>query len=221
MAKRPLPVRDRVIDAALKLAADNAWRNISLGDIARAARISLATLQENFVSKMAIVVAVMARTNAAVVRGVDSSADSEPARDRLLDTIMRRLDALQPHKSAICSIIRDMPSDPAGVMCLAPGFFHSMAWTLEAAGIGSAGPGGRFRVKGLGVIYLGALCVWSRDDTADQGRTLAFLDRRLRQASGWSNGCPRAIYLRGIVKARRKTILNDFGFCGSGLELTG
>ena len=88
MAKPPRPIRDRVIDAALKLAADSAWRSISLGDIARATRISLATLQENFGSKTAIVAAVMARTNATVLSGVDSSADTEPARDRLLDTIM-------------------------------------------------------------------------------------------------------------------------------------
>lgn len=182
MAKRPRPVRDRIIDAALKLAADRAWRSISLGDIARATRISLATLQENFASKTAIVVAIMARTNATVLSGVDSAADSEPPRDRLLDAIMSRLDALQPHKRAICAILRDMPCDPAGVICLAPGFFDAMAWTLEAAGIGSAGLGGRLRVKGLGVIYVGALSVWSRDDTPDQARTLAFLDRRLRQA---------------------------------------
>jgi len=182
MAKSPRPVRDRIIDAALKLAAETAWRDVSLGDIARATRISLATLQENFGSKTAIVAAVMARTNATVLSGVDSSAATEPARDRLLDALMRRLDALQPLKPAICSILRDMPSDPAGLFCLAPGFFNSMAWTLEAAGIGSAGPAGRLRVKGLGVIYLGALCVWARDDTSDQSRTLAFLDRRLRQA---------------------------------------
>ena len=199
MAKPPRPVRDRIIDAALKLAADSAWRTISLGDIARATRVSLATLQENFGSKTAIVIAVMARTDATVLSGVDSSADSEPARDRLLDAMMRRLDALQPHKPAICSILRDMPSDPAGLLCLAPGFFNSMAWTLESAGIGSAGPGGRLRVKGLGAIYLGALRVWARDDTADQGRTLAFLDRRLSQAERLVKWMPE-----GDLFARRR-----------------
>jgi len=183
MAKPPRPVRERIIDAALKLAADRAWRTISLGDIARATRISLVTLQENFASKTAIVAAVMARTDATDLSGVDSSTETEPAHDRLLDAVMRRLDALQPYKPAIRSILRDMPADPAGVICLAPGFFNSMAWTLESAGIGSAGPGGRLRVKGLGVIYLGALCVWAKDESTDQGRTLAFLDRRLRQAA--------------------------------------
>jgi AcrR family transcriptional regulator len=182
MAKQPRLIRDNVVDAALKLAADQAWRRISLGDIARAADISLAALQEIFYSKTAIVVAVMAKTNAAVLSGIDSSSDTEPAHDRLLDALMRRLDALQPHKSAIFSILRDMPSDPAGLFSLAPDYFNAMAWTLEAAGIGSAGPGGRLRAKGLGVIYLGALCVWSRDDSVDQGRVLAYLDRRLRQA---------------------------------------
>jgi len=183
MAKPPRPVRDRIIDAALKIAADKEWRTISLGDIARATRISLATLQENFGSKTAIVAAIMARTDATVLSGVDSSAEAEPAHDRLLDAVMRRLDALQPHKSAIRSILREIPADPAGAICLAPGFFNSMAWTLESAGIGSAGPGGRLRVKGLGAIYLGALCVWVKDESTDQGRTLAFLDRRLRQAA--------------------------------------
>ena len=206
MAKPARPVRDRVVDAALKLAADNAWRSISLGDIARATRISLATLQENFNSKTAIVVAIMARTNAAVLSGVDSSAESEPAHDRLLDAIMRRLDALQPHKPAICSILRDMPSDPAGLFCLAPGFFNSMAWTLEAAGIGSAGLGGRLRVKGLGVIYLGALCVWSRDESSDQGRTLAFLDRRLRQAERLVKWMPDGDY---FTRRRQNATEND------------
>lgn len=182
MAKSPQSVHDRVINVALKLAADRAWREISLSDIARAARISLSTLHDNFNSKTAIVAAVMAKTNVAVLSGIDSSAENEPAHDRLVDALLRRLDALQSHKKAVCSILRDMPAEPAGLVCLAPGYFNAMAWTLEAAGIGSAGPAGRLKVKGLAMIYLGALCVWSRDDTPDQGKTLAFLDRRLRQA---------------------------------------
>ncbi|MDC0033204.1 TetR/AcrR family transcriptional regulator [Alphaproteobacteria bacterium] len=182
MAKRPRPLRDRIIDAALKLAKDSAWRSISLADIAREARISLADLQKNFASKTTIVAAAMARTNTTILSEVDPSSNTEPPGDRLLDAIMCRLDALQPHKQAICSILRDMPSDPVGLLSLTPRYFDSMAWTLEAAGIGSAGLGGRLRVKGLGVIYLGALCVWARDDTQDQAKTLSFVGRRLQQA---------------------------------------
>lgn len=207
MAKAPRSVRDRVVEAALKLAGDTAWRNISLGDIARAARVSLAALHENFSSKTAIVAAVMAQTDAAVLSGIDSAAESEPARDRLLDAIMRRLDALQPHKPAIRSILRDLPADPASLICLAPGFFNAMAWTLEAAGIGSAGPAGRLRVKGLGLIYVGALRVWARDDTEDHARTLSYLDRRLRQAEQLVRWLPEG----GVFARRRQRAAEETG----------
>lgn len=190
MAKSPQTVHDRIINASLGLAAEKPWRQVTLREIADAAGIPLDKLYENFSSKTEVVTAVMARTNATVLSGTDDAADSEPTHDRLLDALLRRLEALQPHKQAICSILRDMPADPAGLLCLAPGYFNAMAWMLEVAGIGSAGPFGRLRVKGLGVIYLGALRVWARDDSPDQGKTLAFLDRRLRQAGKMSKWLP-------------------------------
>ena len=182
MAKRRRPVRDRIIDAALDLAAERPWRDIGLGDIAAAAKQPLAKLHEQFSSKTAIVSAVMERTNSAMLVDADPAAMDEPPRDRLLDVVMRRLDALAPHKDAIASIVRDLPSDPVNTLSMAPGFLASMAWTLEAAGLPSAGIRGAIRTRGLAVIYLAALNVWLRDDSEDQGRTLAFLDRRLKQA---------------------------------------
>lgn len=183
MAKRPARTRrDRIIDAALGLAAGMAWRAVTLGEIAAAARVGLADLRAEFPSRTAILMGALARADAAVLAGIDPSALSEPPRDRLLDAVLRRLEALEPHKAAIRSILRDTTCDPVSVLCLMPHFLESMAWTLEAAGIGSAGLSGRLRIKGLAAIYLGALAVWLRDDSPDQGRTMAFLDRRLRQA---------------------------------------
>ncbi|MBT5046945.1 MAG: TetR family transcriptional regulator [Rhodospirillaceae bacterium] len=181
MAKRPRPVRDRIIDAALDLAGDRPWRNVGLGDIAAAAKQPLGKLHEQFPSKTAIVMAVMERTNAAMLADADPSVD-EPPHDRLLDVMMQRLDALAPHKAAIRSILHDLPFDPVSTLSMAPGFLASMAWTLEAAGLPAAGFRGALRTKGLAAIYLGALSVWLGDDSEDQGKTLAFLDRRLKQA---------------------------------------
>ena len=74
MAKRPRPVRDRIIDAALDLAAERPWRDIGLGDIAAAAKQPLAKLHEQFSSKTAIVLAVMERTNSAMLADADPAA---------------------------------------------------------------------------------------------------------------------------------------------------
>jgi AcrR family transcriptional regulator len=183
MARRPQqPVPDRILAAATGLAAERPWRSIALGDIAAEAKVTLAQLHGVYRSKTAIVAALMARADDKVLSGIDRSALDEPVHDRLLDVLLRRLDSLSRDKKAIASILRDTATDPLSALCMAPAFLNSMAWTLEAAGIGSAGPGGRIRAKGLAAIYLGALCVWLRDDSPDQGRTMAFLDRRLRAA---------------------------------------
>lgn len=182
MAKRPRPIRDRIIDAALELAGEGPWRGVSLSDIAAGARQPLSKLYELFPSRTAIVMAVIERTTATMLANVDPGAADEPPRDRLLDVLMQRLDALAPYKGAVRSILRDVPFDPLNSLCLAPGFLASIAWTLEAAGFSTAGLRGALRVKGLSVIYLGALSVWFSDDSEDQAKTLAYLDRRLKQA---------------------------------------
>lgn len=182
MATRPSATPARIINAAMKLAAERRWSGVTMGDIAVQAKISLAQLHNAYPSRTAIIIALMEKVDRDVLGSVDPSAFSEPPRDRLLDAVMRRFDALAPYKPAIGSILRDVACDPATALCTAPGFLHSMAWTLEAAGIGSAGIGGRIRTKGLAVIYLSALKVWLNDDSSDLAQTLAHLDRRLRQA---------------------------------------
>ena len=80
---------------------------------------------------------------------------------------------------------------------------RSMSWSLEAAGVGSVGPAGRLRVKGLAAIYAGAVCVWLRDDSPDLGRTMAHLDRSLRRAEGLVTALPMP--RRGRTQAQSTT----------------
>jgi AcrR family transcriptional regulator len=178
--RRPNP--DRIVDAAMALAARSRWRDVTLAGIAAEAKISLVQLHEIFGSKAAIVAALGDRVDRAVLAGTDPEATSEPVHDRLLDVLMRRLDALAPYKEGIASILREAPCDPAGALCAAPRLVRAMAWCLEAAGVKSAGLAGRLRAKGLAAIYLSTLVVWLRDDSPDLGRTLAHLDKALRRA---------------------------------------
>jgi AcrR family transcriptional regulator len=196
MAKKPKPVRDRIIDAALDLASEKRWRDIGLADIADHAGVSLSQLHGEFRSRASIVAEIMHRTDDVVIAGGDPSVIDEPARDRVLDALLRRLEALAPAKRAIGSILRDLPTDPLAVLCLAPKFHRSMVWTLESAGIGTSGIAGHLRVKGVSAIYAAAFCVWQRDDSADQAKTMAFLDRRLQQAESLAALMPFGIVER-------------------------
>jgi hypothetical protein len=89
---------------------------------------------------------------------------------------------MEVNKEAITSILRETMLDPLGALSLAPRFLNAMTWTLESAGISTAGLAGKFRVKGLAAIYLAALGIWIDDDTPDLAKTMAFLDRRLKQS---------------------------------------
>ena len=106
---------------------------------------------------------------------------SEGVRDRLFELLMRRFDALAPHKAAVAAILRDIIDPAVGLVGL-PALARSMIWTFEAAGIPVAGLAGLLRVKGLALIYANAVRVWLRDDTADLAPTMAALDKGLRRA---------------------------------------
>lgn len=176
------PGSDRILDAALKLASEMRWRDISMEMIAAESGATLARVYELFPSKAALLNGFIRRTDQAVLAGHDFEDASEPVRERILDVLMRRLDALAPHKEAIASITRDVGRDPGALLCSGPAFMNSMAWSLEAAGVGTAGLFGMARIKGLAAIYLSALRVWLRDDTPDQSVTMAYIDKNLKRA---------------------------------------
>lgn len=176
------PGPDRVLDAALKLASGMRWRDISMEMIAEESGASLGRVYELFPSRMALLNAFIRRTDKAVLAGHDFGDASEPVRERLLDVIMRRLDALAPYKDAVASITRDLGRDPGALLCAGPAFMNSMAWSLEAAGVSASGLPGIVCTKGLAAIYLSAIRVWLRDDTQDQSETMAYIDKNLKRA---------------------------------------
>ncbi|HUN49546.1 MAG TPA: TetR family transcriptional regulator [Candidatus Sulfotelmatobacter sp.] len=166
------------IDAALELAAQQGWRHTSLAEIAAAAQVPIGELYQQYPSKLAILAGFVRRIDLALLNAAAGERGDEAPRDRLFDVIMRRLDLLQPHRQALAAILRD----PAAVCGLAHPGRRSLRWMLAAAGIESEGPFGRLRAAGLAVIYADTLRVWLGDESKDLARTMAALDRRLRQA---------------------------------------
>ena len=173
---------DRVIDAALALAADRPWRRVSLSDIAGEAGIRLDQLHALFRSKAAILDAFTARIDAQVMRGTDEEAAAEPVRDRLFDVLARRFEALRPHRAALASIVREGLTAPRAGYCGTRRLLRSMTWSLETAGVAGSGPFGELRVRGLAALFMSSLLVFLRDDSPDLAKTMAHLDRNLTRA---------------------------------------
>ncbi|MEE8247281.1 MAG: TetR family transcriptional regulator [Alphaproteobacteria bacterium] len=195
MAKKAAPRKPRktirdlprhILDAALELAALQGWRDTTLADVAEAAKLPLGKVLAVYPSKAAMVSAFARTIDAKVLEADDPDLAGQPPRDRLFDVMMRRFDALGPHKEATRAIVGATLCDPAAAVCGAFVLRRSMALMLEAAHIGSpgvcGGVRGMLRVKGLAAIHLAVLRVWFSDDSDDMTRTMAALDKRLRQA---------------------------------------
>jgi AcrR family transcriptional regulator len=189
---RKADVSDRMLSAALELAAGGGWRSVSLAEIAGEAGVSLAEAYAAYPTKASILAGFIARTDRQVLAG-GATEKEDSVRDRLFEILMRRFDALTPHKDAVAGILRDLPSDPAAILATAPQLANGMAWMVETAGLSSSGLRGAIRVKGVTLIYLNTLRVWLRDDSADMARTMASLDQSLRRAEKLIRCCrPRS-----------------------------
>ncbi len=186
-ARQPDPER-RIIAAALDLAAEHGWTRTSLGAIAKAAGISPAELYARFPSKVAILRAYLGQIDETAL--ADPVAADEPVRDRLFDLIMRRFDALVPHKAGVRAILADLPADPATGLCLGPRFLRSIAALADAAGVKTAGLLGVLRVKALAAAYLCVMRIWLKDESADKAATMAALDRLLKRLEMFENSIP-------------------------------
>jgi AcrR family transcriptional regulator len=190
-AARATTPDDRVIDAALKLAAANGWRRTALADIAGEAGLSLAELYSRFPSKASILEAFIRRVDRATLEGADKTRDDDTSvRDRLFELIMRRLDALEPHKAAVAALVRDLSFHPVASLCVGRRLSRSMAWVASVAGVPTTGPLGMLRVKGLAALYAYVLRVWLRDDSADHAKTMAALDKALQRAEMFAQSAP-------------------------------
>lgn len=188
MAKKA-DIPNQVIDAALALAAERGWRDLSLTDIAAAAKLPLSKVYPVYSSKTAVLAGFMRRVDAAVLAEPAEAEGS--ARDRLFDVLMRRFDALQPHREALANIAHDELREPLEALCGLYALRRSMALMLEAAGLDSSGLRGLLRVKGLTAVYLASVRVWLRDDSPDMARTMAALDGYLRRIEGLLQRVPR------------------------------
>jgi len=175
-------VSQRLIDAALGLAAEDGWRRLTMATIAERAGVPLNEALRVHGSRNAVLRAMGEHVDAAMLEEALGFTEQDGPRDRLFDMIMRRFDALARWRAGLAAIIRDLPADPGTFMVSMQGVYHSMGLALEAAGLSADGFGGLASRKGLAAVYLSTMRVWVKDDTPDQARTMAALDKGLDRA---------------------------------------
>ncbi|WP_342358646.1 TetR/AcrR family transcriptional regulator [Terrarubrum flagellatum] len=172
--------RTRIVEAAMALAAERDWPTIELPDIAHRAEVSLADLRDAFPSKDAILGGFARMIDRKVLEGTKDDLAGEPAKDRLFDVLMRRIDALVPYRGALKRLRASMPRDPLTLAALNSAALNSHRYMLAAANIPTSDAMGHLKVQGLAIAFNRVVDGWLReDDDPDLSKTMAALDRAL------------------------------------------
>lgn len=180
-AAKTTPDRDAIIDALMALAAERPWDDIELSDIVERAGVSLAAFREAFPSKGAVLGAFAKRIDVEVLAGTSDELADEPARERLFDVYMRRIDALTPYKAALKRINVAVRRDPLSLAALNQVALNSQRFMLAAASIPTEDSLGPLRIQGAVLVFANVMETWYDDDSPDLARTMARLDRELKR----------------------------------------
>ena len=179
--------RDKAIDALMALLTEHPFEDIGLAEVAGRAGIKLSALRAEFGSTLAIYGAHIKDIDKAVLDGGDADMAEEPARDRLFDVLMRRLEAMTPYKEAVRSMMHSARRNAGLALAMNAMAVRSQAWMLEAAGISASGPRGALRAQGGALMFARVLKAWldADDDEDAMDRAMAALNRGLASAERW------------------------------------
>ena len=166
--------------AALALAAGGAWKEVTLAKLAAAVGRPLAELYG--ATLWEAVDCAEEAFDRAIAEGVDKLDPKQSVRDRLFELIMRRFEAMEPHRAAVLAMEQGVDRDPTLLASQHQRHVRCARWVLALAGLEADGMTGQARAQGLGVIIGQARAAWRGDEAGDFAKTMASLDKNLRRA---------------------------------------
>ncbi|KNY22304.1 TetR family transcriptional regulator [Methylobacterium sp. ARG-1] len=203
-----LPPREAAVEALMRLAAEQPWNDIEIGDIAREAGLTLAELRDLFPSKGAVLGGLTRIIDRKVLEGDISGLEEEPTRERLFDVLMRRLDAMTPYKPALRRIAYALRGEPLSMLALNSVMLNSHRYMLAAAGIDTEGPLGQLKLQGVVIAFARVTQVWLEDDDPALARTMAKLDKEIRNGERLMERAEDARRLTAPLRALGRSLLD-------------
>ena len=178
-AQKQAPPDIRLADAALRLLKKEAWRDLPLARIAKAAKVPMTELPAYAPSKAALIGLVLRRLGEEVTRTYKPDSQTESARDRLFDVSMAWFDTLASHEDSVRSLYEGLRGDPVTLIAARDGIVTAAQWLMTLAEA-DTGPALALRATAFAAILGRAIPVWLEDDS-DLTKTMARLDSDLRR----------------------------------------
>lgn len=173
-------IRRDLARAALSLAGVKPWREVTLATLAHAASRPISDFYG--ASPGEAIDCVEEAFDRAIADNMDQLDPGQSVRDRLFELIMRRFEAMEPHRAAVLAMEHGVDRDPTLMAGAHQRHVRCARWVLALAGLEADGVTGQMRAQGLSVIIGQARAAWRGDDAGDFAKTMASLDKNLRRA---------------------------------------
>ena len=159
------------------------WHSIDLEKLSHECDFDVLNVTGGIRNKVDLLVAFSAFIDTTVNQSIDADLkdDQIPTRERLLEALLIRFEALAPYKAGVIKLMKTFPPNPTFVVIGSKSLKLSMEATLTAVGLEAKGIQGAIRVKGLCMIFMSGVCAWAKDNSEDLSATTRILDERLKQ----------------------------------------
>lgn len=206
--------REACLRAFLHLVATRPLRCIDLAEVAATSGIALSEMRAAYGGVDDLLAAFFRATDRRVLAEGGPDAEDfagEGPRERLFEVLMRRLDALEPHREAVRALAKAARRDPVLALKLLRLSARSQRWMLAAAGLDCTGLAGSARAKGLALVFARVVAVWLDDDDPGLARTMAALDRELANAGKLLDMLDDLAFIALPWRTRRRNAHGDRG----------
>jgi len=181
-SSREEQIRERILRAALAMAEEaGTWEAVRLRLVAERLELPLTEVLSRFRDLDAVADAWFAKGWEAMLAPPPEGFFTLPARERLEMLLLRWFDALAEHRRLTAEMVRTKlhPPHPHHWVPMIFNLSRTIQWLRDAAALDGLGARRGIEEVGLTLLFLRTLAVWSCDRSEGQGRTRAFLRRRL------------------------------------------
>lgn len=171
---------DKALKAALKLAGETPWQDLTLAQIAKAAKLKLSDFH-GLADKETLGDAAEGFFDKAM--SAEEVDMDDPPLERLFDVIMLRFEAMEPYRDGLISLMHYRETSPVRLAKLVAARRTSAAWALTCAGLdNNIGAPKGIKVVNTAFAMGQAERAWRKETSGDFARTMARLDKALKSA---------------------------------------
>ena len=176
--------REVILETALELAEDLGWQRVTMREIATRLDLPLSEIQAHYRDLDALADAWFAKAWQAMLAVPWEELAGLDMAERLETTMMAWFDSLARHRRVSCQMLREKlyPAHPHHWVPMVFNLSRSIQLLRDATKMTAEGRQRQLEEIALSGLFLSSLSVWSRDSTAGQTRTRAYLKRRLKIA---------------------------------------